>query len=212
MYEDLKEIPAQKEWLEKKRLEPLDDYMNLIKEMKQMDLPIKVTFGLEVCHTPKRRLFIKNILDKYHFDFVVGAIHSIDGILYDMPFSKEILWEAYDVDHIYRRYYELIFDLIESGLYTQLAHPDTIKLFNYYPTYDLKPTYHEMAQLLKQHHMKAENNTGCHYRYNHEDVGLSNELLDILKVEGVEMITASDAHRPNHVGTDIKSVWDKTMK
>ena len=62
-----------------------------------------------------------------------------------MNFSKDILWNKFDVDDIYRDYYELIFSLVKSDLFTQLAHPDTIKMFNYYPTYDLTPTYHQLA-------------------------------------------------------------------
>ena len=143
------------------------------------------------------------------FDFLVGAIHSIDGILYDMSFSKELLWNRYDVDDIYHRYYELVFQLIESDLFTQLAHPDTIKLFQIYPTYDLKPTYRKMATLLKQHHMKAENNVGCYYRYGHPDLGLSDELLRILKENQVELIYASDAHQPEDVGNYIKEAMKR---
>ena len=121
-----------------------------------------------------------------------------------MSFSKELLWDKYDVNHIYRRYYELIFQLIESDLFTQLAHPDTIKLFEIYPTYDLKPTYTQLAQLLNEHHMKAENNVGCYYRYHHPDMGLSDELLKILVENHVDIITASDAHQPHDVGSYIK--------
>lgn len=150
---------------------------------------------------------IERILEPYQFDFLVGAIHSIDGLLYDMPWSKEILWDKYNVDDIYRRYYELIFDLVKSNLFTQLAHPDTIKMFGYYPSYDLKPTYHELAQLLVEHHVKGECNTGCYYRYHHPDKGLSKELLDIFKEHHVDIITASDAHKPEDVGTCIKDVY-----
>ena len=149
----------------------------------------------------------RRILESYQFDFLVGAIHSIDGLLYDMPWSKEILWDKYNVDDIYHRYYELIFDLVKSGLFTQLAHPDTIKMFNYYPTYDLKPTYHELAKLLVKHHVKGECNTGCYYRYHHPDKGLSKELLDIFKEHHVDIITASDAHKPADVGTCIKDIY-----
>lgn len=214
MYEELKAYPIQKKWLENKEMkfkDTLDDYFALALEIKQMDLPIKVTFGLEVCYVPKYKEFIKEIVSHYPYDFLVGAIHSIDGILYDMNFSKDLLWEKYDVDYIYKRYYELVFDLVKSDIFTQLAHPDTIKLFNYYPTYDLTPTYHELAKLLVEHHVKAENNTGCYYRYHHKDMGLSEELLEICKEHGVEMITASDAHQPGHVGTNIKDVYKKTM-
>ena len=214
MYEELKQYPIQKTWLENKKMKfknTLDEYWKVIEEVKKKDLPITVKFGLEVCYVPKYKDFIKKIVEPYPFDFLVGAIHSIDGILYDMSFSKELLWEKQDVNHIYKRYYELVFDLIESDIFTQLAHPDTIKLFNYYPTYDLTDTYHSMAKLLNDHHMKAENNTGCYYRYNHKDKGLSDTLLKILKEHHVSMITASDAHKPSDVGTCIKEVWDKTM-
>ena len=60
--------------------------------------------------------------------------------------------------------------------------------------------------------MLAENNTGCYYRYHHQDMGLSDELLSIFKQHGVKMITASDAHQPSHVGMNIKDIYEKTMK
>lgn len=214
IYAELKEEPLQKKWLENKKMkfkDSLDDYDRLIEEMKNIDLPIEVSFGLEVCYVPKHEEYIRDVLKKHHYDFVVGAIHSIDGKLYDMNFSKDILWDKYDVNDIYKRYYDLIFSLVKSDLFTQLAHPDTIKMFNYYPTYDLVPTYHQLADLLVEHHVKAENNTGCYYRYNHQDKGLSNELLKIFKEHGVEMITASDAHHPDHVGMNIADIYEKTM-
>lgn len=214
IYSGLKNEPLQKKWLENKEMkfkDSLDKYDSLIEEIKKMDLPIDVTFGLEVCYVPEYEDYIRKILNEHSYDFIVGAIHSIDGKLYDMNFSKDILWDKFDVDDIYRRYYELVFDLVKSDLFTQLAHPDTIKMFNYYPTYDLTKTYHELAQLLVKHHVKAENNTGCYYRYGHRDIGLSDELLTIFKEYNVAMITASDAHHPKDVGTNIKDIFEKTM-
>ena len=214
IYEHLKQYPKQKEWLENKTMKfhsTLSEYQKVIDQVKNMNLPIKVKFGLEVCYTPEHEETLREILKDTSFDFLVGAIHSIDGILYDMSFSKEYLWEVYDTDHIYQRYYDLVFKCIQSDLFTQLAHPDTIKMFNYYPSYDLTDTYVQMAKLLNEHHMKAENNTGCYYRYHHKDIGLSDELLDIFKQHHVDMITASDAHKPQDVGTCIKEIWDKTM-
>ena len=212
IYLELKDYEVQKTWLENKKMkfkDHLSDFVNLMEDIKAMDLPVKVTYGLEVCYVPQHEEFIRNILSQYHFDFIVGAIHSIDGILYDMGFSKALLWDKYDVNHIYKRYYELIFQLIESDLFTQLAHPDTIKLFEIYPTYDLKPTYQRLSELLNKHHMKAENNTGCYYRYNHPDIGLSDELLENFKKNHVQLITASDAHKPADVGSYIKDAEER---
>lgn len=203
IYENLRVYPQQDKWLnnpDKKFKNTLDEYMQLIQTIKTKNLPIKVSFGLEVCYVPGFDSLIKEILEPYTFDFLVGAIHSIDDKLYDMPFSQEILWNVYDADTIYQRYYELVFELIESDLFTQLAHPDTIKMFQIYPSYDLTPTYHKLAELLNKHHMKTENNTGCYYRYHHPDVGLSKQLYEILLEHNVEIIPASDAHHPEHVG------------
>ena len=211
IYQGVKEASdQQREWLANKKMkfkDTLSSYVRLINEVKEEELPIEVLFGLEVCYVPEYKEEIRRILESYQFDFLVGAIQSIDGLLYDMPWSKEILWDKYNVDDIYHRYYELIFDLVKSGLFTQLAHPDTIKMFNYYPTYDLKPTYHELAKLLVKHHVKGECNTGCYYRYHHPDKGLSKELLDIFKEHHVDIITASDAHKPADVGTCIKDIY-----
>ena len=213
IYENLRTYEIQDKWLDGKQkfCNTLDEFITLMEEIKKMDIGITITYGLEVCYVPEYEMLLNTILSSYSFDFLVGAVHSIDGILYDMPFSKELLWDKYNVDYIYKRYYELVFDLIKSDLFSQLAHPDTIKLFNYYPTYDLKPTYHKLADLLNKHHVKAENNTGCYYRYHHKDMGLSNELLDVLLEHHVEIICASDAHKPEHVGSYIQEIYNKTF-
>lgn len=212
IYKELKEYEIQKTWLANKKMkfkDHIQDFIDLMKEVQTMDLPVKVYYGLEVCYVPGHEEYIREVLSQYQFDFIVGAIHSIDGILYDMGFSKELLWNQYDANHIYQRYYELVCQLIESDLFTQLAHPDQIKLFEIYPTYDLKPTYQKIAKLLNEHHMKAENNVGCYYRYKHPDMGLSDDFLDVLKENHVALITTSDAHKPSDVGSYIKEATIK---
>lgn len=212
IYENLKIHDEQVKWLnnkDSKFKDNLIDYINLMEEIKKMDLPVKVKYGLEVCYEPEMEETIRDILKDYKFDFLVGAIHSIDGTLYDMSFSKELLWEKYNVDDIYKRYHELLLACVDSGLFSQLAHPDTIKLFNYYPTYDLTDTYKTLCDHLKKQGMKAENNVGCYYRYNHKDMGLSDELLETFVKEGVELITVSDAHHPEDCGNYIKKAQER---
>lgn len=213
IYENLRVHEIQDTWLHGKTkfCDSVFDFINLMKEIQQEETEIEVRYGLEVCYAPEYEDFLREELAKYDFDFIVGAIHSIDGVLYDMSFSKELLWDVYEVNDIYKRYYQLVMQLIESDLFTQLAHPDQLKLFNHYPTYDLQETYDALAIALNKHRMKAENNTGIHYRYHHEDIGDNEQLLETLKKHGVKMITASDAHKPSDVGTDIDIIERKTM-
>ena len=212
IYATLRNYTVQDIWLSNKKMkfkDSLVDYVALIQQVKQKEYGIEVLFGLEVCYSVEKKQLIKQILKPFTFDFLVGAVHSIDGILYDMPFSKQLLWDAYDPNYIYKRYYECVMDVIDSHLFTQLAHPDTIKLFEIYPTYDLQSTYEVLAIKLKENHMAAENNTGCYYRYHHPDMGLNNELLSILEHHKVDIITCSDAHKPEDVGTCIEQLTKK---
>jgi len=212
-YEHLRIYPQQDKWLQQttKFCNTLDEYLKLINEIKQMDLPIRIRFGLEVCYTRDTEDMLRQILDKHPFDFLTGAVHSFNHILYDMSFSKQLLWDRYPADQIYQDYYEALFDCVRSSLFDRLAHPDTIKLFQIYPAYDLKDTYRQLCLLLNEKKMYAENNTGCHYRYNHPDIGLSDELLQMFIDHQVRVICASDAHHPKDVGSYIREAL-KRMK
>lgn len=213
IYEKCKINNAQRDWLSNDLRDSIYDYIELIKQMRKENFPISVKFGLEVCYQkPEEENIRKYIKDIFDWDFLVGSVHAVDYIVYDSKWSLEELWNKYPVDYIYRRYYEIMFDLVKSDLFTQLAHPDTIKMFNIYPTYDLTDTYNELAKICYEHHIKVENNVGCYYRYGHKDMGLADDLLKIFKNHNCEMITVSDAHNPKDCGNYIKDVWNKTMK
>jgi len=206
IYDDLYIIKPQQEWLDRRFKDSVNDYLKLIEELRKIDWPIKVTYGLEVCYESKNEDKIRNILNNYQFDFLVGSVHSVNSICYDSSWSKEYLWEKYDVDYIYEEYYKEVCKLIESKLFSQLGHVDTIKMFNYYPNYDLTDTYKKVISLANINNVKIEDNVGCYYRYNHLDLGLSDELLKLCINENASIITASDAHNIKDCGYLIKEV------
>lgn len=195
----------QAHWLNstKKFKDSIVDYLTLIEEIKQLSLDIEVLFGLEVCFSKKNFPLIKDVLSNYKFDFLVGAVHSINGILYDMSFSGKYLWNVFPINQIYTDYYQEIIALIKTNYFTQLAHPDTIKIAQKYPNYDLRPIYHQIADFCVLNNIKVENNIGCHYRYHHADCGLNQEFYQILKQHNVKIINCSDAHYPQDVGREF---------
>ncbi len=119
-------------------------------------------------------------------------------------FSKELLWNVQSSNVIYHKYFDSIKKLIQSKLFTQVGHPDVIKMYQIDPGYDLTDTYIELSKLAKQYNIKMEDNTGAHYRYHHPEVGLNPTFRNTLQKDKVEIITASDAHYPNHVGMDFE--------
>lgn len=197
----------QKEWLQRKCSINLEDYKNLVKKMRKVKFPIEVYFGLEICYFSDKEEEIKALVSDFDWDFLTGSIHWIDGWGFDHPVTKET-WEKKDVDNIYLKYYELMIKLVESKIFTILAHPDSIKCFDYYPKIDLSNLYNKLAISLKENNVKAEFSCGLYNNYKHNEMGPNRELLSALIYNKVDIITASDAHKPEDVGRSIKEAYN----
>lgn len=192
----------QRDWLSARCLFHLPDYKRLITEIRRRAYPITVKFGLEICYFPECEREIREALADFDWDFLTGAIHWIDGFGFDHE-ANLLLWQESDVNALYRRYYVLMVQAIESGLFDIIAHPDSIKCFNFYPSEDLRPLYETVALCASQYDVKMEFSSGLFINYGHEELGLNRELLGVLKKHGVRLVTASDAHRPEDVGKGI---------
>ena len=211
LYEKLRINNPQINWLNNDLKDSIYDYINLIEEMKKETLPIKVEFGLEVCYTIGDEQLLKELLSIYKFDFLIGSVHSVFNVAYDSSWSVEELWNKYPTDDIYKEYFKTMFSLVESDLFDQIGHPDTIKMFSFFPSFDLTNSWNKLAKLCIKHNVKVENNVGCYYRYKYPDKGLADNVLKIFKDNGCQMITVSDAHYPKDVGSYIEDIWNKTM-
>ena len=146
---------------------------------------------------------MSDILKNYKFDFLTGSVHWIDGWGFDHPRQKE-LWKSKNIDEVYKRYYEIMFQLCESGLFSGLAHPDSIKCFGFKPNIDLTEYYEKLAVLLNKYGMYAENSGGLRLNYSPDiELGLNSQLLTILRKHHVQIETASDAHKQSDIGANI---------
>lgn len=204
VYEPIKAYnDFQYNWIHKRMNGSIEEYINFIESVKNVKYPIKVKFGLEVCYIPETENKLASILDEYKFDFLTGSVHWIDGWGFDHPKQKE-LWKSKDVNQVYKRYYRIMCDLCQSGLFTGLAHPDSIKCFNYTPSFDLTYLYEELSLLLCKHEMYAENSGGLRLNYSPDlKLGINKKMLSVFKENAVNILTASDAHKQCDVGANI---------
>ncbi|MDF2988925.1 MAG: histidinol phosphate phosphatase HisJ family [Eubacterium sp.] len=193
----------QRSWLDRKTELSLDTYKELITEVRKHRFPVTLKFGLEVCYIEGTEQSVKSILKDFDWDFVTGSIHWIDNWGFD---HKEEFWKGKDIDKTYLRYYELMKSLIKSGLFNNLAHPDSIKCFGHLPNVDLTETYEEIACLLNQYDMYAEQSGGLYLNYGFPELGMNQKMLSIFKNKNVKLLTASDAHRPEDTGKFIKEM------
>jgi len=198
------------EWYLSKKQISINEYLDFVREMKAEKWPIKIDFGLEICYFSQCKDFILDQMYSYPLDYYIGSVHHVHNIAYDLEgLSEEYLWDVESPDDIFRCYYETVESLIEFGGFEIIGHMDTIKLFNRYPSYDLKPTYEKLAKLINKQLMIVENNSGIQYRYHHQDLGIGDTLLEVLKRNHVMLCTASDAHYPQDVGRSVKELFNK---
>lgn len=191
----------QRSWLDSKMILSLCNYKAFIVEMKQVKFPIDVKFGLEVCYLEETENEIRKTISDFNWDFLTGSVHWIDGWGFD---HKKDFWENRNVESLYKRYYEIMENLIKSKLFNTVAHPDSIKCFGYYSKYDLNPAYTRIADLLNDYGMSAEQSAGLHINYGCEQLGMNPRMLGIFRRKRVHLITASDAHCPADVGRCIR--------
>lgn len=202
----------QNNWISGRMNGSIERYVEFIERVRNNSYPVKIHFGLEVCYIPETAALLANILAGYDFDFLTGSVHWIDGWGFDHPKQCDI-WLKADVNAAYTRYYEIMCALCESGLFTGLAHPDSIKCFGYYPDYDLGDTYEGLAKLLNKHGMYAENSGGLRLNYPGEQaLGMNKRMLDIFQRNKVRMLPASDAHEREDTGKNIRALQEMINK
>lgn len=179
----------------------LEDYLKLIRKVRENPFPIKIKFGLEICYFKEFENFTANLTAGKGFDFLLGSVHFVDNFAFD---HKSGHWDSMDVDRVYQRYFEISMDLIKSGIYDGIAHPDCIKLFGHTPSFSLTEYYEEMAQALSARHMYAEQSSGISRRCpDTAGLGMDIDMLKRMKKYHVKIITVSDAHCPEDVGSKI---------
>ena len=201
MYSEIRRYSEyQNSWYEKRSGLSIKQFTNLIDEMRQYKFPVKIKWGLEICYFPEYENLISDILTSFPFDFATGSIHWVNGFGFD---HKAELWNGINAELLYRQYYDLMLALINSGLFTGLAHPDSIKCFDFLPAGDLTSTYILLADALNQQNMYAEQSGGLALNYGFAEMGMNKSMLNIFKSKNVEIQFASDAHRPEDVGKNI---------
>lgn len=193
----------QKNWYARKGKLSIREYQAFVAEMRSREFPVKIRWGLEVCYFPGQETLVRQILDSFAFDFAVGSVHWVNGFGFD---HKAEFWQGIDVKQLYRDYYDRMLHLVESGLFSGLAHLDSIKCFHHDPAEDLTAVYGRLADALNARHMYAEQSGGLALNYGFEQPGMNPALLAVFKSRQVDIRTASDAHKPEDVGANIKQM------
>jgi histidinol-phosphatase (PHP family) len=144
----------------------------------------------------------QSLLESYDFDYVVGSVHylgergAVDDRRYDV-------WDAFpDADALWRTYFEWQADLVRSGLFDIVSHPDLIKIWgDDRPAPERDPRFHyePFAQALAESQTAVEVSTAG-LRKPVGEIYPARALAEMCVEAGAEFALSSDAHSPDQVG------------
>jgi len=184
--------------------EDMPKYEKEIKRLKEKYKDkITILVGYEVDFTP---IIDKRVLER-EVDYLIGSVHFLDNWGFDNPeFIKE--WDKRDVDDVYKEYFDKIEKMASSKLFDIVGHIDLVKVFNFKPKKNIKDLAKNAIKAIKNSGMSIEINTAG-LRKPVKEAYPSDELLEMVLNEGIDLTTSSDAHSIDQVGFNIKETTQK---
>ena len=158
--------------------------------------------GLEMDFVPESEERIGKLLESHEFDYVVGSVHFLgsEGALDDARYD---VWEGSNgADELWRRYFEWLADLVRSGLYDILAHPDLIKIWGAgrpQPKRDPRHYYEPAVEAIADSEIAVEVSTAG-LRKPVGELYPSRAFAEMCVEAGAAFSLSSDAHAPDQVG------------
>jgi histidinol-phosphatase (PHP family) len=175
-----------------------DRYCDAVVEAKRRGLPVKL--GLEVDYVPGRERDLRDILEPYPWDFLLGSVHMIEDHAIDST-PVEGLWKYFPVEEVWRRYWIALRGAARSGLFDVLAHPDLPKIFGMRPSAEDVVLHHEeTADAIEAAGGVAIEVSTAGLRKPVGELYPDKAFLDACRARGVPITTASDAHLAGDVG------------
>lgn len=189
----------QRYWFDRVRMCSIEDFLSAARNMQAKGFPLSI--GVEADYFPGGEAELKELLDRYELDYVIGSVHFLDGWGFDNPEVKEI-YESKDLFALYKYAFEHVKAAANSGLFDMIAHLDNLKVFGYRPDESqMIDLYDDVAATLKRAGVASEINTGLAYRYPIKEMCPSPSLLAKLYEHGVPITLSSDSHYPDDIGT-----------
>ncbi len=186
----------QRKWLHTNKFKhSIQDYFDFVHVLQKRHA---VKVGIEVCNF-QNQAAVQKILDAWDFDYRIASVHFLFGWAYD---SKELLdeWKRRDLRAIWAEYTSEIERLAASGLYDVLGHPFNIRLFKFFPTFDVTEYLERAAVALKNANMAVDVNTGTLYRYPVAEISPYADFMKVAANYELPIIITSDAHKPEDCG------------
>ena len=174
------------------------EYIDLVLRCRKAFPQLSVKLGLEADYHPGTEAFVREIIGRYDFDYVIGSVHYLGSWGFDNP-DLAHRFEGKDLHEVYREYYDLVVRLAETRFFDIVGHPDVIKKFGHRPPGDYEPLERRALEAVAKAGMALDVNTSG-LRRPAREIYPSLRMLKAAREMGIGITFGSDAHEPKLVG------------
>ncbi len=178
-------------------LEELPAYVSDVLELRDRFPQMRIRLGIEADYLPETAGRLASLLQEIPFDYVMGSVHFIDGWCFDDPRNLDG-YRGRDLFDLWSRYFELVGEAAESGLFDVLAHPDLIKKFGFRPDGDVTGLYERCLDRVSACGLAVEVSTAG-LRKEVGEIYPSPDFLRLCRERAIPVTLGSDAHHPREV-------------
>jgi histidinol-phosphatase (PHP family) len=178
-------------------MEELPDYVREVEELRLGFPELEIRLGIEVDFIPETVERLPALLAAFPFDYIMGSIHFVDGFGFDDSRNLDG-YVGRDLFALWERYFDLLGEAAESGLFDVLAHPDLIKKFGFRPDVDVRRLYEDCLDRVAATDLAMEVNTGG-LRKPVKEIYPDEGFLFLCRERDIPVTLGSDAHHPSEV-------------
>jgi histidinol-phosphatase (PHP family) len=197
----------------------LEDYEASVRVAgdKYEEFGLKVLLGVEVDYIPGVEGILPEQFYDTEFDIVLGSAHLVDHIAISAGNRASEAFKRYSMEELGDRYYSLIIEAINTGLFDIMSHLDLYRRFGqvYYGDgiRDVwMPYLRDLAWAMMRHKVGFEINTSPLRRGQGEPMP-AESIIRALREEGIKTVTVgSDAHAPTDVGAGVETALHLLQK
>lgn len=176
-------------------------YYDLVHSL-QDGIPPEVLLGIEADYFPGCATHLAAFLPAQPLDLVLGSIHYIRDWGFDNPDYRKT-WESVDVKGVWREYFALLIQLVDTRLYDVIGHFDLPKKFGHrLRDRDMKELVQPVLDHVSRSGMGIEINTSG-WRREVAEAYPSPLILSLAAERGIPITFGSDAHNPGEVGFEF---------
>jgi histidinol-phosphatase (PHP family) len=168
----------------------LDKYISNIQTVaEQTQFDVRV--GLEVDFIPEKHAEIQQAIQGRPWDFLIGSVHQIDGVLFEEPTKRSRL----EGEALWLRYFELLRATVGSGAFSLVSHPVRMRATNPFLPSNLDEELEHLAAEATRHDVALEINGYDILTY----PSLVKHLARACALHKTPISIGSDAHDPRGV-------------